>query len=514
MFSAINIYLFNKFEKELQMFTLTSEKYLCSSNKILIFSEIIFKSDYFCSTQYRNISSMTKKVVVLGAGVSGLATAWLLQKKEFDVTVLEKNKEAGGAMESVLEDGFLFDRGPNSGLETVPVIKEVVNDIGLSDEMIYANDEGNKRYILRNGELHALPMSPPALVKTKLFSAKAKLRLFAEPFISRSNDGNYQSIAQFVRRRLGEEFLDYAINPFVAGVYAGNPEDLSVASAFPKLYELEEKYGSLIVGTIRSIKERKKRKEQSKQNAKMFSFVNGMQSLPKAIAKKLGERVVPFAEIKSIKKNDKGFTVSYHNAGFDKTIGCDILLSTLPAYVTSSLFREFDENLANHLDSVYHPPVMVLYLGYKNEDIGRPLDGFGFLIPAKEKKSFLGAIWSSVLFPNRAPENAASFTLFIGGSRNAEIFKLDKEIILKTVIEEFQTIMKITAEPIHKSYRYWSKAIPQYNLGYIEHENYFDEFERNNPGIFLSGNYRGGISVGDCFKNAELVAGKISKYSE
>lgn len=454
---------------------------------------------------------MNKKIVVLGAGISGLTTAWLLKKKGFDVTVLEKNKDTGGAMESILENGYLFDRGPNSGLETVPIIKEVVNDIGLADEMVYANEKGNKRYILRNGALHPLPMSPIAFLKTKLFSAKAKMRLFAEPFISRSNDGYYQSIAQFVKRRLGQEFLDYAINPFVAGVYAGNPEDLSVASAFPKLYELEEKYGGLIVGTIRSINDRKKRKEQSKQNARMFSFVNGMQSLPKTISKKLGERVVLFAEINAIVKNEKGFSVSYHNAGFDKKIECDILLSTLPAYVTSSLFRNLDGNLANHLDAIYHPPVMVLYLGYKNEDVGRPLDGFGFLIPAKEKKSFLGAIWSSVLFPNRAPENSASFTLFIGGSRNADIFKLDKEIILKTVIEEFQSIMKITTDPVYKSYRYWNKAIPQYNLGYIEHERYFDEFERNNPGIFLSGNYRGGISVGDCFKNAELVSEKIAK---
>lgn len=457
---------------------------------------------------------MNIKIVVLGAGVSGLATAWLLQKKGFDVTVLEKNKEAGGAMESVFENGYMFDRGPNSGLETVPLIKEVVAEIGLTNEMIYANELGNKRYILRDGDLHPLPMSPPAFLKTKLFSAKAKMRLFAEPFISRSNDGYYQSIAQFVKRRLGQEFLDYAINPFVAGVYAGNPEDLSVASAFPKLYELEEKYGGLIVGTIRSISERKKRKEQSKQSAKMFSFVNGMQSLPKTIAKKLGERVVPFAEIKSIKKNEKGFSVSYHNAGFDKKIECDLLLSTLPAYVTSSLFKEIDGDLANHLDAIYHPPVMVLYLGYKKEDVGCPLDGFGFLIPAKEKKSFLGAIWSSVLFPNRAPEEAAAFTLFIGGSRNADIFKLDKEIILKTVIEEFQSIMKIKTEPVYKNYRYWNKAIPQYNLGYIEHEKYFDEFEQSNPGIFLSGNYRGGISVGDCFKNAGLVTEKIFKFSE
>jgi len=457
---------------------------------------------------------MQKKVIVLGAGISGLSTAWLLKKKGFEVTVLEKNKEAGGAMESIVEAGYLFDRGPNSGLETVPVIKEIVDDVDLTNEMVYANEKGNKRYILRDGELHPLPMSPPALFKSKLFSAKGKLRLFAEPFIGRSKDGYYQSIAQFVTRRLGSEFLDYAINPFVAGVYAGSPEDLSVASAFPKLYELEERYGGLIVGTIRSIRERRKRKEQSKQNAKMFSFLNGMQSLPKAIAKKMGEDVVVFAEITSIDKTEKGYSVSFHNAGFHKTVEADYVLTTLPAYTVSPLVRMIDSGLANHLDAVYHPPVMVLYLGYKKEDIGRQLDGFGFLIPAKEKKSFLGAIWSSVLFPNRAPQNSEAFTLFIGGSRNADIFKLDKEIILKTVVEEFHQIMKITGEPIFKSYRYWNKAIPQYNIGYIEHERYFDEFEWNNPGLFISGNFRGGISVGDCFKNAELTANKIAKFAD
>jgi len=164
---------------------------------------------------------MAKKVVILGAGISGLATAFWLNKENIDVTLIEKNSEAGGAMISRKENGYLIDYGPNSGLETSPLIKQIVDEVGLSDEMIYANEEGNKRYILRNGILYALPTSPPAFFKTKLFSTKAKLRLFAEPFIGKSNDGYYQSISEFVRRRLGQEFLDYAINPFVAGVYHG-----------------------------------------------------------------------------------------------------------------------------------------------------------------------------------------------------------------------------------------------------------------------------------------------------
>ena len=249
----------------------------------------------------------SKKIVTLGAGISGLATSYLLHKNGFDVTILEKKKEVGGSMESVYESNFLFDRGPNSGLETSPLIGQLVDELGLREQMIYANKKGNKRYILRNNQLFPLPMSPPAFLKTKLFSTSAKLRLMAEPFIGRSKDGYYQSIAEFVKRRLGKEFLDYAINPFVAGVYAGNPEDLSVKSAFPKLYELEEKYGGLIIGTIKSIKERKQRAEKSKQSAKMFSFKDGMQAFPAAVANYLESKVVTSADVYSIEKKENCF---------------------------------------------------------------------------------------------------------------------------------------------------------------------------------------------------------------
>lgn len=457
---------------------------------------------------------MSKKIVVLGGGISGLATAYWLHKEGFDVTVLEKNKEVGGAMETVLVEGNLFDRGPNSGLETTPVISKLVKDLNLDKELIYANQEGNKRYILRDNKLHALPMSPPAFFKTKLFSASAKMRLMLEPFIGRSKDGYYQSISQFVKRRLGQEFLDYAINPFVAGVYAGDPDRLSVYSAFPKLYELESKYGGLIIGTVRSIKERKKRAEVSKNHAKMFSFKNGMQILPKKIASELGERIQILADVESVVKSDNGYKITYNNAGDRKQIVSDYILSTLPAYIASNVFKGIDVKLSEHLDSIEYPPVMVLYLTYPIDKIKQPLDGFGFLIPKKEKKSFLGAIWSSVIFENRSTPKNASFTLFVGGARNPELFSLDKEIIIKKVLNEFHEIMGIEVEPSVKSYRYWSKAIPQYNVGYIEHERYCDKFEVENPGIFLSGNYRGGISVGDCLKNSELVFEKIKNHSQ
>lgn len=450
---------------------------------------------------------MNKDVLVLGAGISGLATAYWLKKEGFNVKILERNDEPGGAMETINENGFLIDFGPNSGLETTPLIAQLAEEIGIKDQMIYANEAANIRYILKNNQLMPLPTSPQAFLKTNLFSAKAKLRLMAEPFIGKSNDGYYQSMSEFVVRRLGQEFLDYAIDPFVSGVFAGDPSKLSVKSAFPKLYRLEEIYGGLIKGTIKGARERKKNKEKSKQSAKMFSFINGMQTFPKAISNQLSD-IEYNTQLKKIEKLSKGFKVYYSKNGEEKSIETEKLLSTIPAYVLSSLIN-FDDNLKSHLNDIYYPPVMVLYLGFDKKDINRELDGFGYLIPSKEKKSYLGAIWSSTIFPNRAEQDKASFTLFIGGARSPHLFESDTNKLIDKVINEFKQVTSISGVPVIMRHKLWNKAIPQYNIGYIEHERYFEQFEKENKGFFLSGNYQGGISVGDCVKNSELTFKRI-----
>lgn len=453
-----------------------------------------------------------KKITILGAGISGLATAHWLEKEGFDVTILENSFEPGGAMITKFVDDFLVDFGPNSGLETTPKIKEIVEDVGLADEMIYANQEGNIRYILKNNELVPLPTSPVKFITSKLFSTQAKLRLMKEPFIGKSDDGYYQSIAQFVERRLGKEFLDNAIDPFVSGVFAGDPSKLSVKSAFPKLYRLEEIYGGLIKGMMKGAKERKQRKEDSKQNAKMFSFKNGMQSFPKAIANKLQGNVFYESDIESIVRKDSKVIVNINKNGQKGEIVSDALLSTLPAYVISKLINSFDPELTTHLNDIIYPPVLVLYLGYDKKAIKQSLDGFGFLIPSSEKKKFLGAIWSSTIFINRAEKDKAGFTLFIGGARNLDFTRDQVNARVDEVLKEFHSIMGISEEPILIEKKFWQKAIPQYNLGHIEHDNYFDKFEKENSGIFLSGNYRGGISVGDCIKSSYSNFEKIKDY--
>ena len=453
-----------------------------------------------------------KKITVLGAGISGLASAYWLEEAGFDVTIIETGSEPGGAMITRHSNDFLIDLGPNSGLETSPKIKEIVNGVGLASEMIYANEEGNKRYILKNNELLPLPTSPLKFLKTNLFSASAKLRLLKEPFIGKSEDGYYQSISEFVTRRLGQEFLDNAIDPFVSGVFAGDPDKLSVKSAFPKLYRLEEVYGGLIKGMIKGAKERKERKEESKQSAKMFSFKNGMQSFPRAIAAKLKGNIFFDCEIKSIVKEEDKIAVTIKRNENEGKIISDVVLSTIPSYVLSNLVKPIDQVLSDHLDKIFYPPVLVLYVGYKKKAVLQNLDGFGFLIPSKEKRKFLGAIWSSTIFKNRAAADYAAFTIFVGGARNPDFTIEEMNSRIEEVLEEFHEIMSITEKPVIIDKKFWKHAIPQYNIGYIEHENYFDEFEKNNPGIFLSGNFRGGISVGDCIKSSYSNYEKIKEY--
>ncbi len=454
---------------------------------------------------------MDKKIIIIGAGITGLTTAHWLKKDGYDVTVLESESEVGGSMVTEKEDGYLIDFGPNSGLETSPLIKTLVDDLSLEDQFIYGNKAGNKRYILKEDKLFPLPMNPKDFLKTKLFSTKAKLRLGLEPFMGKSDDGYNQSISEFVTRRLGKEFLDYAINPFVAGVYAGNPDKLSVKSAFPKLYRLEELYGGLIKGTIKGARERKKSGEKPKQDARMFSFKDGMTTLPRTIYSELGDKVLLNSKVTSVSKLNDKYKITYEQNNSITELEADLVISTAPAYIASKIFSNIDSELGAHLNKIYYPPVMVLYLGYDKTQIGQALDGFGFLIPSKEKKNFLGALWSSVIFNNRASKGKVSFTIFIGGARSPELFNDNNDDLISSIVKEFQSLMNITGSYSFIKHRFWKKAIPQYNIGYIEHQKYFEKFEENNSGIILGGNYIGGISVGDCIKNSEVLYNKAKE---
>ncbi|MFP4090548.1 MAG: protoporphyrinogen oxidase [Cyclobacteriaceae bacterium] len=454
------------------------------------------------------------KIIILGAGITGLATAWWLRKAGYEVSIIEARSEPGGSMQSVRKEGFLIDYGPNSGLDTTPLIRQLVEEAGLTGQLIYANQQSKKRYILKHGSLHALPTSPLAFLSTSLFSTSAKLRLLREPFIGPTDPSQDVSIADFVRHRLGEEFLNNAIDPFISGIYAGNPEKLSVKSALPRLYALEEKYGSLIRGAIAGVRERKKNPEVSKQNAQQFSFKEGMQSLPRALAAGMQESIHYETRVLEIGRTPEGYQLKLESKGEQSTLTTATLLSTIPAHQLAGSISSLDPKLSQHLLALYHPPVMVLYLGFERSAIRQPLDGFGYLIPSRERRPYLGAIWSSIIFEGRAPTGYESFTLFVGGSRHPELPDEDLEARKELVIRDFKQTMMIaeSEQPVLVESRLWHKAIPQYNIGYQAHEAYFQQFEAAHPGFFLGGNFRGGISVSDCIKNSGLLKEKIEKH--
>ena len=419
-------------------------------------------------------------------------------------------------MRTISQNGWLVETGPNSALETTPLFAELFRDLGITDQHMYADPASNRRYILRGGALHALPMSPSAFLRTSLWSLSGKLRLLKEPFVGRAE--REESVAQFVTRRLGREFLDYAINPFVAGVYAGNPEDLSVRAAFPKLYRLEELYGGLIRGMIMGARERRRRAETAKDRAKMFAFRSGMQVFPEALHRALGDRVLLSSPVESISplgeagEGSRGaFQLRGVRSGREFSHTAEAVVISTPAHAAAHLVRSISPSTARLLETIVYPPVAEVFLGYRAEQCPRPLDGFGYLVPATERRKILGTIWSSALFPGRAPSGHIALTSFVGGSRQPELLDGDDATLVEVVREELASIMGVRGEPVFSRVARWAKAIPQYTLGYQSILDELTQCEEHFPGLFFCSNFRGGIAVGDCVMSAEKVSARVQE---
>jgi len=451
-------------------------------------------------------------VAILGAGISGLAAAFFLKRNGRSVCVVEKNAQPGGAIRSERREGFLIEYGPNSTLDTTPLLHRLFSGLQIEDQLEYANDRAKNRYIVRNRRLNALPLSPPAFIKSKLFSASAKFRLLKEPFVRPSPPEVDESLADFVRRRLGEEFLDYAINPFVAGVYAGKPEALSVKSAFPKLHQLEQEHSSLIKGALLGAKKRRKSAETSKSSARLLSFKEGLQTVVHALERELSGSVFSGSNVEAIRRKDNSFEIDFRTGDRDFRLTAPSLLLTIPAHQYALLPLEFEFPLLQEFQNIYYPPVAMVYFGYKNQPSGIPLDGFGFLVPEKENRQILGTIWSSTIFSNRAPQGGVALTTFVGGSRQPENALLPEDKLGELVRQDIQELMGIREKPDLIVVRKWEKAIPQYRPGHREIMERIENFERQTPGLFISGNFRGGISVSDCIKQSHLMSERIESF--
>ena len=469
-----------------------------------------------------------KSVALIGGGITGLTAAFYLQRRGVPVTVYEASGQVGGVIQSLRRDGYLAEFGPNTILETSPKIAQLIRDAGLESRKLNPDPKAEARYVVRYGRPIAMPGSPLGFFSTKLFSYKAKLAVLREPFVSPRRDGIEESIGQFVIRRFSQEFLDHAIDALVGGIYAGDPYQLSVTHAFPKLKALEDNYGSMIKGQIFGGRERKKRGEVAKDRAPKFSFDEGLQVLPDTLRSNLGAAVRLNTRVTSLTQTAGGWTLGLRDAGgasrseHGAVIFCgtaprlaELQIETggpdspLPVAGTHGVTRPTSKLDLSSFSEIRYPPVASVVLGFRREDVAHPCAGFGMLIPKIAGFKSLGTLFSSSLFPNRAPAGHLTLTTYVGGERYPELASLPEEKLVALVCEDLRLLLGVRGQPTFQHCVFYPKAIPQYNVGYGRFKDLMTRIEAQAPGFFLAGHYRDGVSLSDSILSGINIAARV-----
>lgn len=450
------------------------------------------------------MNAPTSSVGIVGAGISGLSAAWFLAREGVRVTVYEKEERAGGVIRTRSSGGWVVDEGPNTLLERGGRTAELLEGLGLEDRVVEADERAGRRYILKDGRPRPLPSSPGELLRTDLFSSAAKWRLLAEPFIAAGGDPD-ESVASFVERRLGKEVLDYAVNPFVGGVFAGDPERLVMRHAFRRLWEREQRYGSLLLGMMGSALGGGRRRSR-----RLLSFRGGMRELPEAIAGEAGIEVKTGTPVREVRRGGGEWVVKTGGDAARETIRHQaVVLACPPPAIRGLLGIDRDT-----LPELPWAPLAVVAAGFRREQVEHALDGFGLLVPEAERGELLGTLFSSTLFPGRVPDEGKHvlLTSFIGGARDPELAAGSTGDQVERVLDELDRMLGMSGAPLFVSHRRWERAIPQYTDRYGPFAEALGRLERERPGMRFCGNFRGGVSLPDRVEGGAETAGRILSF--
>lgn len=453
---------------------------------------------------------MTRHVqtLVVGGGISGLVCAYALQKTGAEVLLVEASPRPGGVINSVRCDGYLLELGPQSFSGTSQ-LRNLCADLGIGDQLLEAPAHA-PRYVLVDGKLQAVPMSPPAFFTSSLINSSTKFSLVCDIFGKSAPPEADESVAAFVRRKFSDQLLDRLVGPFVSGVYAGDPEKLSIRSAFPQLHEAEKAAGSIVRGMMRLAKNKK----EPREHATLNTFREGNETLVRALASRIGARLLTKTAAANIyQQNDGSFHVSLEGGSNDSVLAKGVIFAT-PTDVTGKLLVQLDPSFETLLTTVEYAAVAVVSLGYSKKDVGHSLEGFGFLVPRSAGLRSLGTVWNSSLFPGRAPDGHALLTTFVGGATDPGAAKLSSEKLSSLVHREIAPLLAIKSQPTFCNVTIWPRALPQYNLGHGDRLASIRKTLDRFPGIFLTGNYLRGPAIGACVEQALAVAKEVTTQAQ
>ena len=452
------------------------------------------------------------KVAIVGGGISGLATAAALEVRGCETVVIEAEARAGGKVRTEVDEGFLCEWGPTGFLDREPASRALCERLGLTDRLLTASPAAKDRFIMHEGALVAVPTSPPAFLRSPLLSRRGRLRVISEPFRAARRDGYDESVAEFGARRIGSEAVDTLLDPMVSGIFAGDVHRLSIASAFPRMVELEQKYGSLVRAMLAVARERKRSGTKGGGPAgpggELMSFRAGMQEPVDALARRLGDRLITGAPAQAIQKQPGTHWV-VHLAG-GRRVEADRLVLAVPAPACAALLAPLDGTLAELVGGIPYANIAILLLGLRREHVAHPLGGFGLLIPRKEGRRALGMIWTSTLFPGRAPEGHVLIDARVGGATDPSAIDLDDDALEALVRKELGEQIGLRGPTaFRKVYRHQG-GIPQYVVGHRERLSRIERELHHQPGLYLTGNAFRGVGFNDCVREAGTVADRIA----
>lgn len=457
----------------------------------------------------------TDTILVVGAGLTGLTTAFQLIKQGRRVIVIDRSNTVGGQIKTHREDGFIAESGPNTGVISYPEVAELFEELAPDCYIEIASEAAKCRLIWKGNNFHPIPSNLISAIETPLFSWIDKLRILIEPFRKKGNNPN-ESVADLVRRRLGKSFLNYAVDPFLAGVYAGNPETLITRHALPKLYKLEQTHGSFIMGAFAKLKEKRTIRDK-KATKKVFSAVNGLDKLTSNLANRVGsQNIVLNATNLHITPNKSGWTATYMDVNQqEQIIQCHTIVSTVGAYSLPELLPFLDESQLNPITQLVYAAVIQVSVGFKSIDPIK-LKAFGGLVPSIEKKPVLGILFPSSCFHSRSPVGGALFSFFLAGKRNPELFDATDKEIEQIVLNELNLMLHLPASLKPSFFRIFrhNYAIPQYELSSNDRLQAIEDIQTKYENLYLAGNIRDGIGLADRIKQACDIANTIkTKYS-